>query len=250
MLTCRTVSLGVARRAAVLGVEVQDQDVAPLRRRCPARRSRRRTDGRRARRSRPQRRSRPRSSPGRAAAGTGRGRGRRSSAAYRARSSPRPARVASSTSRRRPRAAGEHDAPHAAMRGRRMTFGPRFARPTASLPTPARRFPSGGRRADAASHSSSVMGCEAARSASNMACICAPNSCPRIDGIDLVVVQEAAPVEVGRADGRPHAVDQRGLGVQQRVAALVDLHAAAQQLAVMGAPRVEHQPEVRRCPAG
>ena len=46
---------------------------------------------------------------------------------------------------------------------------------------------------------------------------------PQDDGVDLVVVQEAAPVEVGRADGRPHAVDQRRLRVQQRTAALVDL---------------------------
>ena len=46
---------------------------------------------------------------------------------------------------------------------------------------------------------------------------------PEDDGRQLLVVQEAAPVEVGRADRRPDAVDHGRLGVQQGVAPLVDL---------------------------
>lgn len=42
-----------------------------------------------------------------------------------------------------------------------------------------------------------------------------PELMPHDDGIDLVVVQKAAPVEVRRSDSRPRAVDERGLGVQQ-----------------------------------
>ena len=57
-------------------------------------------------------------------------------------------------------------------------------------------------------------------------------------------MQEAAPVEVGGAHRGPDAVDQRGLGVQHTATPLVDLHAGAQQPAVVAAPGVEHQPRI------
>ncbi|MOA04717.1 hypothetical protein D3C78_1242870 [compost metagenome] len=59
-----------------------------------------------------------------------------------------------------------------------------------------------------------------------------------------MVVQEAAPVEVGRADRGPHAVDHRGLHVQQGVTVFVQLDAGLQQLAVGGATGVQDQPRI------
>jgi len=61
------------------------------------------------------------------------------------------------------------------------------------------------------------------------------------DRVELLVVQEAAPVEVGRADRRPDAVDHDRLRMQQCIAALVDDYAVLQQLVVVGPPGVEHQ---------
>ena len=62
MPTCRTCARVVARRAAVLGVQVQDAGCRTTARACSARRSWRRTDGRRAHGSRPTRGPGPRSS--------------------------------------------------------------------------------------------------------------------------------------------------------------------------------------------
>ena len=66
---------------------------------------------------------------------------------------------------------------------------------------------------------------------------------PEDDRVDLVVVERTAPVEIARADRRPHAVDERGLGVQQRAAPLVDLHAA-----LRAAPRSASGPRGRPRP--
>ena len=54
---------------------------------------------------------------------------------------------------------------------------------------------------------------------------------PHHNHIDLVVVEEAAPIEVGGADRGPDPVDERRLGVQHAVLALVDPHARIQELA-------------------
>jgi len=50
--------------------------------------------------------------------------------------------------------------------------------------------------------------------------------------VDFRVVQEAAPVHVARADRHPGTIDHRALGVQDRIVALVDVHAGAQQAPV------------------
>src|SRR4029079_1601886 len=65
---------------------------------------------------------------------------------------------------------------------------------------------------------------------------------PQDHGIELEVVEQASPIHVRRAHGRPHALDDRVLGVQQAVLALVDLHARLEQLLVVRAPRMEDDP--------
>src|SRR5215468_11849774 len=53
------------------------------------------------------------------------------------------------------------------------------------------------------------------------------------DDVGLVVMDEAPPVEIRRPDARPDAVDDRRLGVQQRVAPLEDTYAGGEQLVVV-----------------
>ena len=55
------------------------------------------------------------------------------------------------------------------------------------------------------------------------------------DGVDLVVVDDAAPVEVGGADDGPGTVDHGGFGVQHGAVALVNMHAGFQQIFVIRA---------------
>ena len=65
------------------------------------------------------------------------------------------------------------------------------------------------------------------------------------DGADLVVQEEAAVVEVGRADDGDVVVHHQGLGVQHARLVLVDAHAAADQLVVVGARGRRDQGRVR-----
>src|SRR4051812_10354564 len=64
----------------------------------------------------------------------------------------------------------------------------------------------------------------------------APEWLAEHDHVDLAVVQEAADVEVGRADGGPEAIDHRGLRMQHRTFQLEDAHARLQQVGVERTP--------------
>src|SRR4051812_16668562 len=61
---------------------------------------------------------------------------------------------------------------------------------------------------------------------------------------DLVVVHEAAPVEIGGAYRGPHTVHDDGLGMQEGALELVQAHAALEQIVIVGASRVEHAREI------
>ena len=64
------------------------------------------------------------------------------------------------------------------------------------------------------------------------------------DRVDLIIVQKAAPVQVGGANRRPDAVDQGGLGMQHRVATFKYFHAAFQQVFVVRPTNVKNQPGI------
>lgn len=59
--------------------------------------------------------------------------------------------------------------------------------------------------------------------------------------VQFIVVQETAPIQIGRSYRRPHPVDERGLGVQQGGMAFMNFNAATQQLIVIGTSGMEHQ---------
>src|SRR5688572_2981820 len=64
-------------------------------------------------------------------------------------------------------------------------------------------------------------------------------------GVDLVVVQEAARVEISGADDGDGAVDDDALGMEQGVFQLVDLHSRLQQASECRLRGVEHNARIR-----
>ena len=64
------------------------------------------------------------------------------------------------------------------------------------------------------------------------------------DDVDLVVANDAAPVEVAGADRREDAIDHRRLGVHHRVLELVNAHACVQHLPIVRTRRVKDEIDV------
>src|SRR5258708_10991427 len=62
--------------------------------------------------------------------------------------------------------------------------------------------------------------------------------------VNLVVVEKAAPVEIARSHGGPHAIDGGGLRVEHAVLALEDLHAGIEQGSIEGTSRLAREPAV------
>ena len=64
------------------------------------------------------------------------------------------------------------------------------------------------------------------------------------DRVEFVIVQEAAPAEVGGTHSGPDTIDQRRLGMQYHAAPFDDLHTGAQQAPVLGPSGMEHPPRI------
>src|SRR6266550_2251234 len=55
----------------------------------------------------------------------------------------------------------------------------------------------------------------------------------KYDDIDLIVEDDATVIEIGRAYGRPHAVDDYGLRMENDVMRFIDLHPSLQKVKIV-----------------